>query len=86
MFVVKIYDLDGSSFKINDVRVKVFKTLEESKKFVVEKHYEIDYDNCNTDLSLEEFLNEFTGLYLLRRFLLASAAVKSYSIYSKDWL
>ena len=60
MFVVKIYDLDGSSFKINDVRVKVFKTLEESKKFVVEKHYEIDYDNCNTDLSLEEFLNEFS--------------------------
>ena len=46
--------------KINDVRVKVFKTLEESKKFVVEKHYEIDYDNCNTDLSLEEFLNEFS--------------------------
>ena len=60
MFVVKIYDLDGSSFKINDVRVKVFKTLEESKKFVVEKHYEIDYENCNTDLSLEEFLNEFS--------------------------
>ena len=60
MFVVKIYDLDGSSFKINDVRVKVFKTLEESKKFVVEKHYEIDYDNCNTDLELDEYLEQFT--------------------------
>ena len=59
MFVVKIYDLD-SSYKIRDVKVKVFDTLEESKKFIVEKHYEIDWDNCNTDLEKDEYLDLFS--------------------------
>ena len=60
MFVVKIYDLDSSSYKIRDVKVKVFNSLEESKKFIVEKHYEIDWDNCNTDLEKNEYLNLFS--------------------------
>jgi hypothetical protein len=60
MFVVKIYDLDSSSYKIRDVKVKVFDTLEESKKFIVEKHYEIDWDNCNTDLEKDEYLDLFS--------------------------
>jgi hypothetical protein len=60
MFVVKIYDLDSSSYKIRDVKVKVFDTLEESKKFIVEKHYEIDWDNCNTDLGKDEYLDLFS--------------------------
>ena len=60
MFVVKLFKLDPSSYKIENVKVKLFKTLEESKRFIVEKHWEIDYDNCNTDLGLEEFLNENT--------------------------
>jgi hypothetical protein len=60
MFVVKIYDLDSSSYKIRDVKVKVFNSLEESKKFIVEKHYEIDWDNCNTDLEKDEYLNLFS--------------------------
>jgi len=60
MFIVKIYDLDSSSYKIRDVKVKVFNTLEESKKFVVEKHYEIDWDNCNTDLEKDEYLDLFS--------------------------
>jgi len=60
MFVVKIYDLDSSSYKIRDVKVKMFNSLEESKKFIVEKHYEIDWDNCNTDLEKDEYLNLFS--------------------------
>jgi hypothetical protein len=60
MFVVKIYDLDSSSYKIRDVKVKVFNSLEESKRFVVEKHYEIDWDNCNTDLEKDEYLDLFS--------------------------
>jgi hypothetical protein len=60
MFVVKIYDLDSSSYKIRDVKVKVFNSLEESKKFIVEKHYEIDWDNCNTDLKKDEYLDLFS--------------------------
>jgi hypothetical protein len=60
MFVVKIYDLDSSSYKIRDIKVKVFNSLEESKKFIVEKHYEIDWDNCNTDLEKDEYLNLFS--------------------------
>jgi hypothetical protein len=38
----------------------VFNSLEESKKFIVEKHYEIDWDNCNTDLEKDEYLNLFS--------------------------
>lgn len=60
MFVVKLFELDSSSYKIENVKVKLFETLEESKRFIVEKHWEIDYDNCNTDLELDEFLNENT--------------------------
>ena len=60
MFVVKIYDLDSSSYKIRDVKVKVFNSLEESKKFIVEKHYEIDWDNCNTELEKDEYLDLFS--------------------------
>ena len=60
MFVVKLFELDSSSYKIENVKVKLFETLEESKRFIVEKHWEIDYDNCNTDLGLDEFLNENT--------------------------
>ena len=60
MFVVKIYDLDSSSYKIRDIKVKVFNSLEESKKFIVEKHYEIDWDNCNTDLEKDEYLDLFS--------------------------
>jgi hypothetical protein len=59
MFVVKIYSLDCSSYKINDVEVKMFDTLIESEKYIVEKHWEIDYDNDNTDLELSEFLEKF---------------------------
>jgi hypothetical protein len=60
MFVVKIFRLDCSSYKINDVEIKLFNSLEESKKFVVEKHYEIDYDNVNTDLTLDEYLEKYS--------------------------
>jgi hypothetical protein len=59
MFIVKIYSLDCSSYKINDVEVKMFDTLIESEKYIVEKHWEIDYDNDNTDLELSEFLEKF---------------------------
>ena len=35
MFVVKIYDLDCSSYKVNNVEVKIFNTLDESIKFII---------------------------------------------------
>jgi len=59
MFIVKIYSLDCSSYKVNDVEVKVFGTLEKSEKYIISKHWEIDYDNDNTDLELSEFLEKF---------------------------
>jgi hypothetical protein len=59
MFVVKILRYDPSSYKLNDfIEVKVCNNLKESQKFVMEKHYEIAYDNCDTDLSLDQFLEE----------------------------
>lgn len=60
MFVVKLFNIDPSSYKIEGCEVYLFETLEESKRFIVEKHWEIDYDNCNTNLELDEFLKENT--------------------------
>ena len=58
MFVVKVYNLDPSSYKVKNVNVKVFNSLEESQKFIVEEHYKIAFDNDDTDLELDEFLSE----------------------------
>ena len=58
MFVVKVYNLDPSSYKVKNVNVKVFNSLEESQRFIVEEHYKISFDNDDTDLELEEFLSE----------------------------
>ena len=58
MFVVKVYNLDPSSYKVKNVYVKVFNSLEESQRFIVEEHYKISFDNDDTDLELDEFLSE----------------------------
>ena len=60
MFVVKLFKLDPSSFEMIGCNVKMFETLDECKKFIVKKHWEIDYDNCNTNLWLDDFLEENT--------------------------
>jgi len=57
MFIVKLFNIDPSSYKINDVNVFPFNDLKKCKKFIVKKHWEIDYENMGTDLNLEEFLN-----------------------------
>ena len=58
MFVVKVYNLDPSSYKVKNVNVKVFNSLEESQRFIVEEHYKISFDNDDTDLELDEFLSK----------------------------
>jgi len=68
MFVVKLFKVDPSSFKIQGCKVNLFETLEESKQFIVKKHYEIAFDNCDTDLELDDFLNENTFESLRDRF------------------
>lgn len=65
MFVVKVYNLDPSSYKVKNVNVKVFNSLEESQKFIVEEHYKIAFDNDDTDLELDEFLNENSFDYIV---------------------
>jgi hypothetical protein len=60
MFVVKLFKVDPSSFKIKGCEVNLFNTLEESKRFIIEKHWLLDYDNYNTDLELGEFLEKNT--------------------------
>jgi transcriptional regulator with XRE-family HTH domain len=42
--------------KILDVDVVECKTQEECELEIVKHHYQIDYDNCNTDLSEEEYI------------------------------
>ena len=65
MFVVKVYNLDPSSYKVKNVNVKVFNSLEESQKFIVEEHYKIAFDNDDTDLELDEFLSENSFNYII---------------------
>jgi len=57
MYLVKLFNIDPSSYKINDVDVFPFNSLKECKEFIVKKHWEIDYDNMGTDLDLKGFLN-----------------------------
>ena len=55
MFVVKLFNVYPSSFKTLGCKVSVFESLNECKEFILKKHWEIDYDNCNNDLSFDEF-------------------------------
>jgi hypothetical protein len=57
--IVKIYNYDCSSFKLLDVDVIECKTKEECELQIIKHHYQIDYDNCNTELSEEEYINKY---------------------------
>ena len=57
--IVKIYHYDCSSFKLLDVDVVECKTQEECELEIIKHHYQIDYDNCNTDLSEEEYIKKY---------------------------
>ena len=65
MFIVKLFNVDPSSFKTEGCKVSIFESLNECKEFILEKHWEIDYDNCNNDLSFDEFKleNSYDELY-----------------------
>jgi hypothetical protein len=60
MFIVKLFKLDPSSYRVKGCRVRTFKTLEDSEKFLVKEHWKIAWDNCDTELELKEFLNQNT--------------------------
>ena len=60
MFVVKLFSIDPSSFRMEGCEVNLFKTLERSKQFIMERHWVIAWENCDTDLELDEYLNEYT--------------------------
>ena len=55
MFIVKLFNVDPSSFKTKGCKVSVFKSLNECKEFILKKHWKIDYDNMGTDLSYDEY-------------------------------
>jgi len=59
IMIVKIYHYDCSSFKLLDVNVVECKTKEECELEIIKHHYQIDYDNCNTDLSEEEYIKKY---------------------------
>ena len=57
--IVKIYHYDCSSFELEDVEVIECETKEECELEIVKHHYKIDYDNCNTDLTEEEYIKKY---------------------------
>jgi len=57
--LLKIYHYDCSSNELLDVDVIVRETVEECDLEIIKHHYRIDYDNCNTDLSEEEYIKTY---------------------------
>ena len=57
--IVKIYHYDCSSFDLLDVDVIECETKDECELEIIKHHYQIDYDNCNTELSKEEYIKKY---------------------------
>ena len=58
MWVVKFYDIDCSSWKMRGCDVHLFKTYDECVLFLLKEHYDLLEENGDTELTLEEFLEE----------------------------
>jgi hypothetical protein len=57
--ITKIYHYDCSSFELLNINVIECKTKEECELMIIKHHYQIDYDNCNTELSEEEYIKKY---------------------------
>ena len=60
MNVLKIYKYDVSSLKLFDIEIEHYNSEEEAKKGALSHNWNIAYENCDTELSLEEYLEQFS--------------------------
>ena len=58
--LLKIYIYDPSSYKLEDVKVEEYPSQEEAKKAAVAHNWQMAWDNGDTDLSKEEYVNKYS--------------------------
>jgi hypothetical protein len=56
--ILKVYHYDPSSGDLEDVDVEYFSSEEEAKKAALAHHWQIAFDNGDTDLSKEDFISQ----------------------------
>ena len=57
---LKIYRYDPSSYKLKDVKTKKYPSQEEAKQAAVAHNWQVAWDNGDTDLSKEEYINKYS--------------------------
>ena len=60
MNVLKIYKYDSSSLKLTNVEIEHYNSEDEAKKGALSHNWNIAYENCDTDLSQEEYIEQFS--------------------------
>jgi hypothetical protein len=58
--ILKIYRYDPSSFKLEDVEVETYSSQDEAKKAAIAHNWEIAWENGDTDLSKEEYIDKYS--------------------------
>ena len=58
--ILKIYHYDPSSYKLMDVDAQSYPSEEEAKKAAIAHTWKTAYDNGDTDLSKEEYLQKYS--------------------------
>jgi hypothetical protein len=56
--ILKVYHYDPSSGDLEDVDVEYFSSEEEAKKAALAHHWQVAFDNGDTDLSKEDFISQ----------------------------
>lgn len=58
--ILKIYRYDPSSYKLKDVETETYSSQDEAKKAAIAHNWQIAWDNGDTDLSKEEYIDKYS--------------------------
>lgn len=57
---LKIYRYDPSSYELEDVEIETYPSQDEAKKAAVAHNWQVAWDNGDTDLSKEEYIDKYS--------------------------
>lgn len=60
MIILNIYNYDVSSYELISVTSSAHSTIEEAKRAAVKHNWQIAWDNCDTDLTIEEYVDRYS--------------------------
>jgi RecJ-like exonuclease len=63
IWILKWYILDPSSYKLEDVKVHIFDSLESAEKYLKKLAYQIYVDNEGDEVNIEEWKVEIFDSY-----------------------